>query len=702
MTQSSGTKPGKLLETRAIGASLERMDGELKVTGKAPYAFEHRLERPAYLHAVQSSIARGRITNIDTSAAERSEGVIAVITHQTAPRLASDENKELWILQSDEVHFRGQFLAAVVAESPEAARHAAELVRVDYQSASHDVRFHPGRKDFYAPKAVNAGYPTDTSQGDAEAAFEAAEVKVDAIYTTPMEHNSPMEPHTTVALWEPPKLTLYDSTQSVHSVRTTVAKTFGLDVEQVRVVSPYVGGGFGSKGEPHAHNILTALAALRVPGRAVKFALTRQQMFCLAGYRTPTIQRFRLGAARDGRLTSIIHDVTELTSRFKEFAEQTAVPTRLMYASANRRTRHRLAALDLPKPSWMRAPGETPGMFAGEVAMDELAVACGVDPIELRVRNEPERDPESGKPWGKRHLVECLREGARRFDWSRRDPRPRQRTEGLWLVGTGVASSTYPRYVLMGSRATIRLGEDRCYTVRIGAADLGTGTWTTLTQIAADALECPVEAIRLEIGDTELPNATVAGGSSGVSSWGWAIVAAARELRRLYGSRPSPGAEASADTPKEAGDRTYAQHSFGAQFAEVRVNPETGEVRVPRMLGVFSAGRIINPRLARSQLIGGMTMGLSMALHEESVIDERFGHVVNQDFAGYHIAANADVADLDAVWLDEVDERSTPMGSRGIGEIGIVGAAAAIANAVYHATGTRIRDLPITPDKLIT
>lgn len=334
--------------------------------------------------------------------------------------------------------------------------------------------------------------------------------------------------------------------------------------------------------------------------------------------------------------------------------------------------------------------------------MDELAVACGLDPIELRVRNEPERDPESGSEWGDRHLVECLREGARRFGWSARDPKPRQRTEGSWLIGMGVASATYPRYVLMGSRATVRVENDGRYAVRIGAADLGTGTWTALTQIAADALGCPVESVKLEIGDTDLPNATVAGGSSGISSWGWAIVAAAQELRRLHGSRPSPGVEASAETPKGADDETFAQHSFGAQFAEVRVNVDTGEVRVPRMLGVFSAGRIINPRLARSQFIGGMTMGLSMALHEEATVDERFGHVINHDLAGYHIAANADVANLDAVWLEEADARSTPMGSRGIGEIGIVGAAAAIANAVSHATGKRIRALPITPDKLVT
>jgi xanthine dehydrogenase YagR molybdenum-binding subunit len=694
--------PGNMVEARAIGAALERLDGRAKVLGTAPYAFEQHVERPAYLHPVQATIARGRVRAMDVSKAERVEGVIAVITQRTAPKLASDENKELWVLQSDEVHFRGQFIGAVVAETMEAARHAADLVRVDYDAVAHDVGFRAGREDLYAPKSVNAGYPTDTDQGDAQTAFGAAEVKVDATYSTPMEHNQPMEPHTTVALWESEKLTLYDSTQSVHSVRRTMSKLLGLRPDQVRVISPYVGGGFGSKGEPHAHNILAALAALRAPGRAVKLALTRQQMFTLAGHRTPTIQRFRLGATRDGHLTAIIHEVIEQTARFQEFAEQTAVPTRLMYAAPNRRTRHRLAALDVPKPSWMRAPGETPGMFAGEVAMDELAVACGIDPVELRARNEPERDPESGKPWGNRHLVECLREGARRFGWSNRDPRAGRKTEGSWLIGSGVASATYPRYVLMGSRATIRLGEDGRYAVRIGAADLGTGTWTALTQIAADALGCAPEAIHLEIGDTDLPNATVAGGSSGISSWGWTIVAAARELRRLHGPRPSPGAEASADTPEEADDETFAQHSFGAQFAEVRVNAGTGEVRLARMLGVFSAGRIINPRLARSQLIGGMTMGLSMALHEESVMDERLGQIVNHDFAGYHIATNADVVDLDAIWLDEVDDRSTPMGSRGIGEIGIVGAAAAIANAVYHATGKRIRSLPITPDKLVT
>ena len=702
MSESAGATSLDMLQARAIGAALERMDGRAKVIGAAPYAFEHEVARPAYLHAVQSTIARGHIRAIDTSVAARLEGVIAVITHWTAPRLSSDDNKELWVLQSNEIHFRGQFIAAVIADTLETARYAADRIRVEYETVTHEVGFRADRADLYAPEAVNAGYPTDTDEGDAEAEFSAAEIRMDATYSTPMEHNQPMEPHSTIALWESEKLTLYDSTQSAHSVRTTVAKTLGLRPDQVRVISPYVGGGFGSKGEPHAHNILAALAALRAPGRAVKLALTRQQMFTLAGHRTPTIQRFRLGASRDGRLKAIIHEVVEQTSRFQEFAEQTAVPTRLMYAAPSRRTRHRLAALDVPKPSWMRAPGETPGMFAGEVAMDELAVLCRLDPIELRIRNEPEVEPGSGKPWGNRHLIDCLRQGARRFGWDSRDPQPGRRIESGWLIGSGVASSTYPRYVLMGSRASIRVSEEGRYQVRIGAADLGTGTWTALTQIAADALDCAPAAVRLEIGDSDLPNATVAGGSSGISSWGWAIVAAARELRRLHGSHPRPGAEASAETPKEAGDETFAQHSFGAQFAEVRVNAETGEVRLSRMLGVFSAGRIINPRLARSQFIGGMTMGLSMALHEESVMDERLGQIVNHDFAGYHIATNADVVNLDAVWLEEIDDRSTPMGSRGIGEIGIVGAAAAVANAVYHATGKRIRALPITPDKILT
>ncbi|HLI11036.1 MAG TPA: xanthine dehydrogenase family protein molybdopterin-binding subunit [Alphaproteobacteria bacterium] len=691
-----------LLAPRVIGQPLERLDGRAKLLGTAPYAFEHPVNDPLYVCPVQATIARGRITAIDPAAAEALDGVAAVITHMNAPRLASDADAELWVLQSDVVNFRGQFIGAVIAEAPEIAQHAAALVRVTYAEEPHDAMLSADRDDLYAPATVNPDYATDTAEGDVGAALAKAAVAIDATYTTPMEHNNPMEPHTTIALWSDDAFTLYDSTQGVHSMRSTLAPVFGLAPERIRVIAPYVGGGFGSKGTAHAHNVLAGLAAQVVPGRPIKFALTRQQMFALAGYRTPTIQRIRLGADRDGRLTAIVHDVIEQTSRFKEFAEQTAVPTRIMYAAPNRRTTHRLAALDVPVPSWMRAPGETPGMFALEAAMDELAIACDLDPIELRIRNEPPADPESGKPWSGRNLIGCLREGARRFGWEGRDPRPRVRRKDGWLVGTGVASSTYPAYRLPGSRATIRYGADQRYVVGIGAADIGTGSWTVLTQIAADALGCPIESVRLEIGDTALPTASVEGGSSGLNCWGSAIIAAVRAFREAHGGDPAAGAEIGADMPENPDAERFAMHSFGAQFAEVHVHEDTGEIRVPRMLGVFSAGRIINPRTARSQLIGGMTMGLSMALHEESILDPRFGHVVNHDFAGYHIAANADIGELDAIWLEEVDPHANPMGARGIGEIGIVGAAAAIANAAYHATGIRVRDLPLTPDKFLS
>ena len=689
-----------LLQPRAIGTSLPRIDGLAKVTGTAPYAYEQPVTDPLYLHPVQASIARGRVTAIDTAAAEALNGVVAVLTHHNAPRLASDHDKELWVLQSNQVAFRGQFIGAVIAETSEIARYAAELVHVSYDEQPHDTELRADRDDLYTPN----GFQADTVDGDVDAALETAAVRIDQIYTTPMEHNNPVEPHTTVATWDSTggtgRLTLYDSTQGVFGVRNALAPVFGLDPERIRVVAPYVGGGFGSKGMPHAHNVLTGLAAQVVGGRPVKYALTRQQMFALVGYRTPTIQRIQLGAEADGRLSTIAHDVIEQTSRIKEFAEGSAAPTRMMYGAPNRRTTHRLAALDVPVPFWMRAPGVTPGMFAGESAMDELAIACGLDPIELRVRNEPATDPETGKAWSGRHLIACLREGACRFGWDHRDRTPATHRQDCWLVGTGVAAATYPRYAMVASTATIGYHHGR-YLVRIGAMDIGTGSWTALTQIAADALTCPVDSVELQIGDTDLPTATIASGSSGITSWGTTIVETARTFRDKYGPDPSDGDEAHATMPDNPDADHYAMHSFGAQFAEVRINADTGEIRVPRMLGVFSIGRVINPRTARSELIGGMTMGLSMALHEESIVDNRFGHVINHDLAGYHIATHADIANIDATWLDEPDPHSNPMGSHGAGEIGIVGAAAAIANAVHHATGIRIRNLPITPDKLL-
>jgi xanthine dehydrogenase YagR molybdenum-binding subunit len=479
-----------------------------------------------------------------------------------------------------------------------------------------------------------------------------------------------------------------------------LAPVFGLTPAQIRVIAPNVGGGFGSKGAPHAHDVLAGLAAQALPGRHIKFAVTRQQMFVYVGYRSPTASHIRLAADRDGRLSALVHDAHSQSSVVKEFAEQSAVPSRSMYASPNRRTSHRVVPLDVPVPFWMRAPGEAPGMFAGEVAMDELAGAVHLDPIELRRRNEPDRDPESGKPWSSRRLLDCLDEGARRFGWADRDPRPGQRREGKWLIGTGVASSAYPHMLIPGTEVAIRYSSGR-YVVRTGAADLGTGTWTTLTLIAADALGCSMEAVTVEIGDSRLPFASVAGGSSGTSSWGSAIIQAAKRFRAEHGDEPVDGAEVSASAAENPELENYTHSSYGAHFVEARVDVDTGEIRIPRMLGVFSIGRVINPRTVRSQLIGGMTFGISMALHEESVRDPRFGHVVTQDLASYHIPAHADIADVDAAWLDDADERATPMGSRGAGEIGIVGSAAAVVNAIHHATGARIRDLPVTLDNLL-
>lgn len=691
------------LQTRSIGQPLARRDGERKVRGTATYAYETPAEHPAYVHLVQATVARGRVTGVDTSAAEALDGVLGVITPGNAERLEDTSDRELAVLQSGEVAFRGQPVGLVIADTSETARQAADAVAVTYDEQPHDAELRADAGDLYKPDKVNPSFETDTAAGDVTAALADAEVTIGQTYTTPMCHNNPMEPHATTALWDPGArvpLALWDSTQGVHPARSAVAKVFGLDAGDVRVVCPFVGGGFGSKGMPHANVVLAAMAARAVAGRPVKLALTRQQMFSLAGYRTPTIQQVKLASGRDGRLTAIAVDVIEQTSRIKEFAEQTALPARMMYAAPNRRTSHRLAPLDVPVPSWMRAPGECPGMFGPEVAMDELAERVGLDPVELRIRNEPGTDPETGKPWSSRNLVGCLREGARRFGWDGRDPRPAVRDDGGWLTGTGVAASVYPARRQPSSTATIRFSGGR-YVVEIGAADLGTGAWTVLPQIAADALDVPADAVDVRIGDTDYPFASVAGGSTGTATWGSAIVEAARAFRGKFGGDPGEGSEISGDAGDAPQDDSHVSYAFGAQFAEAQVNTETGEIRVPRLLGVFAAGRIINPRTARSQFIGGMTMGMSMALHETSVLDPRYGSVVNHDLAEYHIAANADVTSVEAHWLDEHDRHVNAMGSKGIGEIGIVGTAAAIANAVYHASGVRIRGLPVTVDKVL-
>ncbi len=691
-----------------IGAPISRLDGPKKVTGSATYAFEYQFEDVVYAFPVQSTIAKGRVVSIDATRARALPGFLGLITHENAPKIAPvgllGPNNDLAVLQSDRVAYRGQFIAVVVAETLENACRAAELLDIQYEALPLDAELRADRADLVKPQALVAGMATDTAHGDVEAALPSSPVQLDQTYTTPAYHHNALEPHATIAIWKDESLTLYDSNQGPHAVQQIAAKAFNLPPERVRVISAFVGGGFGSKGG-NPHFLLTIMAAQLIKGRPVKMALTRQQMFAVVGYRTPTIQHVRLGAEQDGRLIAISHEVVEQTGTIHDFAEPTASATRMMYAAPHRRTAHRLARLDVPIPTFMRAPGECPGMFALESAIDELAQACGIDPIEFRIKNDTAVDPKSGLPFSSRNLVACLRQGAEAFGWQQHSRQPGTQREGRWLIGTGVASSTFPA-VFFPSTASIRAERANHYRVLIDATDIGTGAWTILAQIAADALEVPLEQIHLEIGDTNLPMAGLAGGSAGTASWGSAIMDAAQKFRaklhgELGGELPEGGLEVGGGLERSPYAGQYAMHSFGAQFAEVRVHMDTGEIRVPRMLGVFAAGRIINAKTARSQFLGGMTMGLSMALHEQSVMDPRFGDYVNHDFAEYHIATNADVGDVVIQWIDEVDPYVNPVGAKGIGEIGIVGTAAAIANAVYHATGIRVRDLPLSPDKLL-
>jgi xanthine dehydrogenase YagR molybdenum-binding subunit len=687
-----------------VGAPVSRIEGLSKVTGEARYAADFPLAGLAHGWIVQSTIARGRVESVDAGAALQMPGVLAVVTATNAMRLQDVDDGELLVLQDQQVHYRGQTVALVVGDTLEQARAAADGLPVEYQAEPHDVLLSASHPRLFAPDHVNPNLPTDTLTGDVEAGLAGAAVTVDHTYSTPAEHNNPMEPHATTAFWDGDRLTVYDSNQGATRVHQALVRLFGLEDSAVRVVSEHVGGGFGSKGGARSQAVLAAMAA-RMLGRPIRVVLSRKQLFSLVGYRTPTIQRVRLGSDRGGRLVALDHQVVEQTSTVYEFAEQTAVFSRVMYATPNLSTSHRLVALDVPTPRWMRAPGEAPGSFAVESAMDELAEACGVDPIELRIRNEPVTEPEGGRPFSSRNLIACLREGASRFRWAERDPRPGTRRDGQWLIGTGVAASTYPARSAP-STASVSAQEDGSFIVRLTAADIGTGARTALTQVAADELQVPMDKVEVRIGDSDFGPAMIAGGSMGMASWGWVVVKACRQLIAdidRCGGVPDDGLVARADTADDiAAQADLVRHSFGAQFAEVRVDVDTGEIRVPRLLGVFAAGRIVNAKTARSQLIGGMTMGLSMALFEESLMDAEFGDYLNHDFAGYHIAANADVQRIDATWIDEEDDQLNPLGVKGIGEIGIVGTAAAIANAVYHATGQRQRHLPIRPDRVLS
>ncbi|MEW1613005.1 MULTISPECIES: xanthine dehydrogenase family protein molybdopterin-binding subunit [unclassified Streptomyces] len=686
------------------GAPVVRREARDKVTGTARYAAEHTPPGTLYAWPVPATIAAGRVTAVRAVDALAVPGVHTVLTHDNAPELAEPEDPILAVLQNDRVPHHGWPIALVVADSLEAARTGAGRLLVEYESAEHDVILTEDHPGLYTPEEANGGFPAVRKRGDFERSFAAAPVQVDATYRLTPLHNHPMEPHAATAQWQDGHLTVHDSSQGSNTVRESLARAFALDLEHITVVNEHVGGGFGSKGTTRPQAILAAMAA-RHTGHPVKLVFPRAQLAEVVGHRAPTIQRVRLGADLDGTLHAVSHEVLTQTSTIKEFVEQAAVPARVMYGSPDSTTTHRVAALDVPSPSWMRAPGEASGMYALESAMDELACALGMDPVELRLRNDPDTEPDSDRPFSSRGLAACLREGAARFGWAGRDPRPAARPEGRWLVGTGVASATYP---VMVSRSTARAhaAADGTFRIEVNATDIGTGARTVLAQVAASALSVDVGTVDVAIGSTDLPTAPLAGGSSGTASWGWAVHKAATELAaRLAGHRgplPAEGFTATGDTEEEtAADSPYARHAFGAHFAETAVDSVTGEVRVRRLLGVYAAGRILNARTARSQFTGGMVMGIGMALTEGSSIDPAFGDFTAKDLAAYHVPVCADTFDIQAHWIDEDDPHLNPMGSKGIGEIGIVGTAAAIGNAVRHATGARLRELPLTPDRLL-
>jgi xanthine dehydrogenase YagR molybdenum-binding subunit len=740
------------MTSAAIGTPVDRVEGRLKVTGGATYAAEFRVPGLAHAALVQSNIARGRITRLDTTDAEAAPGVVDVISHLNAPRLprlkpaATLEGSAFQTvlpLQDEVIHHAGQHVALVVAETLEQARHAASLVKVEYAAEQPRTQLEAHRAAAYAPQPV-FGMPPDYVRGDPWQAQAGAEVRVEQTYTTPIEHHNPMEPHAAIAAWEAgDKLVVYDTTQGVHMTRAGLAEALGLRLNQVRVICPFVGGAFGAKDSLWPYTILAAVAARRT-GRPVKLVLTRAEMFTSVGYRSQTVQDVKLAARRDGTLCATVHHCAAVGSEVGEFAETAPEVTQVLYACPNVETRLRLTGLDVGVSSTMRAPGEASGSFALESAMDELADALGMDPIELRLRNYAETDPDTGKPWSSKALRACYAEGAERFGWSRRTAEPRSMRDGRWLVGWGMATASYPSVGAPGAaRAVIRA--DGRAVVRSGTADLGTGQYTVMTQVAADALGLPPDRVTFELGDSEQPYAFVAGDSSGVRSVGPAVRLAAEaarakvidlathdELSPLAGYGPEAiGVEGGelflehAPAQRESYAALLVRHgldqvtadgsvdwvstpddhrvnAFGAQFIEVRVDPELGLVRVQRALGVFDIGRVINPKTARSQAIGGIVMGIGMALLERTALHPEFGKVVSPNLAGYLLPVHADVPAIEAHFVDVDDPYVNSLGAKGVGEIGITGVAAAIANAVYHATGKRVRRLPITPEALLS
>jgi xanthine dehydrogenase YagR molybdenum-binding subunit len=707
------------MSTAFIGQPVSRVDGRQKVTGAATYAAEFDAPNLAHAAIIRSTIANGRITSIDSVAAERAPGVIAVLTHQNAPRLPYRPHKgvpdaaigeRLHVLQDDHLNHQGQPIALVVADKLEQATHAASLVRVAYapETAITDV----SRVDAVAPTPTERGRPEQTRRGNPDGALAAAEVKVDQTYVIPRENHNPIEMHATIAAWDGDRLTLWDKTQWVHNTADEIAAVFGIPAENIRVISPFVGGAFGSGLRTWPHVTLAALGA-RGARRPVKLMLSRREMYYSVGYRPHTVQRVALGASRDGRLAAILHDGWQETSTYEEFSEALVSATGFLHSCPNVFTRRRIARINAHTPTYMRAPGEASGIFALESAMDELAVGLNIDPVELRLRNEPEQDEFKKLPFSSRSTRECYRAAAERFGWSRRTPEPRSMRDGRWLIGWGMATATYPMNYAP-ARSMARLLPDGTAEVTSASSDMGPGTWTSMTQVAAEALGLPIERVRFTLGDTRLPRAPIHGGSMTMASVGSAVQAACRKAREDALARGGANdltdamrrlgqpVEATADVKPGDTSQRFSMHAFGVVFVEVAVDPDLGEARVRRIVGAYGAGRIVNPKTARSQCIGGMIGGIGMALMEHAVVDGRTGRVVNANFAEYAVPVHADAPPgMDVIFVDEHDAHVNPLGVKGVGEIAMVGVAPAITNAIFHATGRRIRELPVTPDKLL-
>jgi xanthine dehydrogenase YagR molybdenum-binding subunit len=737
---------------RYIGKEMSRVDGVAKVTGKAKYAAEFRVPNLAYGFIVLGAVAKGTIKAIDTREAEGAAGVIRVFTHLNAPKLGpkasteeappratqEEQDKSFRALQSDSIFFNGQPVALVVAETYEQARYAARLVKVSYNAEKHVTDTEAVRGRARVPARVVPPKP----RGNPEEAMRNAPVKIEAEYRIPIEHHNPMEPHAAIAVWQGDNLTVFDKTQEVYNVRTHLASSFGVPEENVSVVSPFVGGAFGSSLRPNYYPALTAMAARELK-RPVKVVYTRTQMYTGHGYRPYTYQKVALGAERSGKLTAMIHEVVHNTSSFEEFSDDTTRFTRQVYACPNLYAPLKITDTDLNTPTWVRAPGAVSGMFALECAMDELAYALKIDPLELRLINYTEVDPESGRPFSSKALRECYRLGAEKFGWKDRKFEPRSMRDGRWLVGWGMATGVWGAFQTPAT-ARITLRVDGTAHVTSATSDIGPGTSTVMTMIAAEYLGLRLEQVKFELGDTKFPRAPSQGGSKTTASVGSAVHGAALAV----GARLLALANREADSPLQAAAvsdvemldgrlrlksdpsrfvsiaevmrrnglteisetfesrpskerEQYATLAHGAQFIEVKVDPDLGTIRVTRAIEVTACGKVINPKASHSQEIGGVVWGIGMALHEATEIDHRYGRIMNPNLQHYHVPVNADVHQIETLFVEEDDTIVNPLGVKGMGELGMVGIPAAIANAVFHATGRRIRELPITPDKLL-